>query len=248
MTITRGYSFSPTEIVTAEKLDALVRNAQFSNINWAGLFESSGALPQNTNASGATIVGTLWAAYEGIFGLSGSTWSGQWSDYNYFIQSPNGPVGLFSQNRLELRHGCSMTAGRPPGSAVEPHAASSGSTLCLEFNTGTNTAYAPWRSDRSFGIGTVWAGSANSGATTFDQFPRVAMRGVSICYPDGVNAMCTLASPAFIAHTNAVGQQGTMSCSNVTNMFSIKGFLLEQKRSTGALTWLSWVGFPIKTN
>lgn len=247
MSITRGYSFGATEIVTAEKLDALVRNAQFSNINWAGLFESGGALPQNTNASGATIVGTLWASYEGIFGLSGSTYSGQWSDYQYFIQSPNGPVGLFSQNRLEARHGCSMTTGRPPGSAVEPHAASSGSTLCFEFATGTNTTYAPFRSDRSYGLGTVYAVSPNSGATLFDQFPRIAMRGVSICYPDGVNAMCTLAAPAFIAHTNQVGQNGTMACSNVTNMFSIKGFLLEQKRLTGAICWLSWVGFPMKS-
>lgn len=250
MTITRGYSFTPTEIVTAEKLDALVRNAQFTGINWAGLLESGAAIPLVSDVSGTTVVGTIWASYERIFGLTGSTWSGQWSDYQYFVRSPFGEVPIFSQNRLESRHAVSMTAnGRPPGCVVEPHAASSGVTLCFNFDTGTNTTFAPFRSDRSFEVGASWMVSANSGATTFDQFPRVTLRGIGVTYPDGVNALATLAAPAFLAHTNAIGQSGSVAVSNVTNMFSVKGFLLEQKRvNAGTLSWIMFSSFPCKTN
>jgi hypothetical protein len=235
MTILRGFNFGNFELVTANKLYSLVANASYTNVDWGALL-APGLGVVGASAPTNPGVGSIWSQYEQIVGLETSSYSGQFVDFNIFIQSPQGKVGLFSQNRLESRLGQHMGAVfklRIGSSVVYGSTFQTGITLCLNaFGNSGN----PFQNNYMAINGTSWGFTADTGPST-SGFPRLSLLGVCAYDLFGANPRNTLPYPAFVAIYEGGGQAGkwTSSCCSIANQSF--GLLLSDNNVGVSIGW-----------
>jgi len=246
MTIIRGYSFQPDELVTNEKLHNLVLNAQFTNINWGALVESGSVVPQTTSASGTSVTGQMWAEYEQIDALETSSYSGQWRDYSYFVQAPAGAVALFRQNGLEARHFFQTDAvtNINPGSFCMPGDTNPSTGVTLGIRAAWGAAGQPHRNPVVTGIGATWTPTTVTTPTGVLAWPRVSLAGLSIVKLSNQFVTPTLSFPAYLNMDGIGGQVSKFTSSSTTVAFYAFGVLLEHKRNGGGIGWL--FGGPVE--
>lgn len=244
MTIIRGYSFLPTELVTDRKLYNLVAQAQFTNISWGSFLESGVAAVNNSSASGGA-VGGIWPGYEGNGGLlTTSTYSGMWSDFNLFIQAPQGAVALFRQNALEtnLMFNGDGTTAIPPGAFCQPGDNNFGTGVTLHLRPAWGAGGSPHRSPAIGGLGSTWQ-TANT-APSISAWVRTTLVGVAIMSLSNLFVTPTLPFPWYTNLEGTGGQVSKFTSSAASTAFYAFGLLLETKRAGGGLGWL--FGGPVE--
>jgi hypothetical protein len=237
MTIIRGFNFSNYETVTADKLYSLVASAQFTNVDWNS-YMAPGLSIVGASEPASPGVGALWTQYEQIVGLETSSYSGQFVDFNVFIQSPQGKVGLFSQNRMESRlamnvDGNNQRIGKAVFCQNMPH--QSGVTLDCRPDWGIGGA--PFRNGQLGLYGTTWGFSCSTGPS-ISGFPRVSMLGLSALDLNPENPRTTYPYPAFVnlAAQGGASSKLTQSCCSVA--FMAEGLGLGNHNNGVSFGWL----------
>lgn len=206
-TITRGYSFSPTEQVNSEKLRQLIVLANISGISWSEFNGTVvGISPYSAPANAPA--GWVSAEYEPMDSAAQSNFSATHSELQYFIQTPNNKALLFGcHGRFETRRFIMQTGTQSPygtGRAVFPGTGTNSVTLTLGFQTGNNAYGNP----QCFG---VLAMTGVTSPTNSDGFPRVLMRGPGYVFNDSPAA--AVAIPHYI-FSDAHGDGGLgVTCS-----------------------------------
>lgn len=244
MTIIRGYSFDTDEVVTDRKLYNLVAQAQFTNISWGTFLESGVAAVNNSSASGGT-TGGVWPLYESNGGLlTVSPYSGQWSDFNIFIQAPAGAVALFRQNALECNHLYQIdgVTSIPPGAFCMPGDTNLASGVTMGIRAAWGAAGQPHRNPVVTGLGSTWQ-TATTGPS-LAAFVRTTLAGVAIMSLSNLFVTPTLPFPWYVNMEGTGGQVSKFTSSAASTAFYAFGLLLETKRNGGALGWL--FGGPVE--
>jgi len=171
MAITRGYTFTPNETVTAAKLRALVEDAALVGLSWSSIESSMNVVSTGT---GASKVGNVVCMYEPIT-LAGGCTPISAAQCNYVIRTPRGECALFNNGGFETRRFHGSAALAPLGRHVVPTTGVGGSQsqLALSF------VQAGW--SNSVGIGNIFGFVAHAtGPSAYSETnlgPRVVIRG-----------------------------------------------------------------------
>jgi hypothetical protein len=177
-TITPGYLYSPTELVTPGNLDSLVRQADISGINWSDMQANLCSIGAGTAPS---LLGYAYACFEVSSGHSLSGYDSAYNqELNYLINSPYGWVALFKfngfeSNRFRCRENINAAVGVMP-----PTATHSSASLAI-INA---TAFASTYDGVAQCIGIATA----TGATNLAN-PRIVLRGFAHVWAGGTTAL-----------------------------------------------------------
>lgn len=242
MTIVRGFSFTPSDLVTSSRLYDLVANAQFTNVNWVAAMApeisyvgaSSPSLPGD---------GNVWWEYERLTYLTVSAYSGHFVDFNVMISTPQGVMALFRQNALETKLLRNLDTNSPPGRIAfcQNVASQSGVTLFCRLAWGSGGE--PFNSPQFGWIGVNW-NATNITAASLSSFPRLTLMGISQAEIES-GGRWTLPDPIFLALSKTGGHlsyfaQSAASQSNIL----VQALALEDKAASAyALAWL--YGSPV---
>lgn len=241
MTIVRGFNFQPTDQVSADRLYSLVANSQFTNMNWAAAMVPGLSL---VGASEPAIpgIGSLWWEYEKIDGLTASTYSGQWSDYQVFIHSPQGKVALFKFDGLESRRFvCTDMNGSNPGHIGMANNCPfvSGVTLGLRYAWGA--CGDPFTNGTFNWVGTNWQTGVSSASAT--GFVRTTLMGLAKLYI-GAGLRTTLPYPGYLNMSSTGGHTSVFNCSCASTAIMSMGLSFSDLGPTnGVIGWL--FGAPV---
>jgi len=226
-TITKGYTFAPTEQVTNTKLHDLVEKADIAGLSWS---EFSGSTVGISSGSPPTSAGMGWigAVYEPPR-LDTSSWSGFMSDFNYMIETINGPVALFKHGGLETRrfvsHYGAVAGVLAEGIAAYIDTPAGNVTLAFSVETGNNGYGNPDI------VGVITGSTSTTSPTNYAGSPRLTVRGSAPVY-------CI--SPTFSTAPNLRSLFGdgavnasSMGCTNSTSVDKVLGFAMSNNGSVG---------------
>lgn len=236
-TITRGYNFSPTEQVTARKLDELIRNATVTGIHWS---EYGGAIISISTFSAppSASVGWIDCRYETVLTaaslafLQPTQYSG-WSEFNYVLKSPTGDVAVFKQFGLESRRFVSrgISGGvHLLGHHLTPNTGNGNVTLAVAFEVGS----------QAFGNAHCIGANSYFTATTSPTDPSGAPRIV-------IHGLCNFKTTApndtlnryLFADNDAAGRFG---CTSSSSMDKALGVALTGAAGERVFPGLLWGG------
>jgi hypothetical protein len=209
-TITRGYNFNPIEQVNASKLAMLVANADISGISWSE-FQGQAVGISIFSAPAGAPTGWIHCAYEPLPSAAQSNYAATHAEFNYYIQSPNGPVLLFGQTRMETRRfvGTFGSNGTQPlGNAAFVGTPSNSVTLTLGFETG-NAGYG---NPHCFGL---LQATATTSPTNSDGFPRIIIKGFAY-FNNSAGDTAVVAIPHYLF--SAAAGDGSINYSGNTSM------------------------------
>lgn len=226
-TITKGYTFSPTEQVTASKLHQLIERADISGLSWS---EFSGTTIGISSGSPPTSAGMGWigAVYEPSR-CDNSSYSGFMSDGHYMIETIYGPVALFKPGGLETRrfvaHYGAAAGVLAEGIAAYIDTPSGNVTLTFNIETGNNGYGNPDI------VGIITGTTSTTSPTNYAGSPRLTVRGSCPVYATSPNA----GSPPNLRSLFGDGSinAAAIGCTNSTSMDKAVGFTPSNQNATG---------------
>jgi hypothetical protein len=230
--ITRGYNFSPTELVTNAKLDTLVRGAQITGLSWSDFAGSIIGIGVGTTYSNSA-TGWIYTSYERANDVGQTSYSGSWSEFNYMLKTPFGKgadVAVFRQNGMEttrLWAKTMLSVGQGAGARAD--GTSTYSLSCDKVN-----AFAATGDGNPNIIGIVSHFTAETSTTNANgaNYPRITMRGYTPVFVAGSAPGSQVAINRFI--WGPVASQVYFGASTTTYSDKILGVCLTRQFGVGA--------------
>lgn len=228
MAITRGYSFSPNEQVTPDKLRSLVEDATVYGISWSAIDTS---LISFSVGTGFSKVGAVVVTYEPpATGAYASTFTG--AELSYLIRTPTGECNLFKNGGFETNRFWISTSTIPMGRHLVPQTAAGVGTATILAVSGTVAGYAT----SGVGLGGIVAFTSRFTSSTApssvnvntEPYIRATLRGFA---PVGVGAGNYSNYAQFHRYIwGPVGVGNTvLSCSQVTHIDKLFAINLSTK-------------------